>query len=513
MAVAYDASSESHTGTTPSSSEASFSWTHTPVGTPKGVLVYVLCLGTPADLSTGVTYGGVALTTDAAWFAQDTLNEAGSCRAYYLGTGIPTGAQTVVVTRTNTVDHVYAVAITLTGAGDTEVHTPGVVLLEEDGTLAEQSVTDGSPGTDSLRFAGGSFGHAAVPAAGANSTAVHSIDIGIRVAGVVRETTAGQGSRSVGFSDATSDDRAVVHLAVREVSGGTTYQVTLAGGITPGGGIARTATKVLAAGLTPTGAIVRQTTTALVGAMTPTGAVVPLKTALLALAGALTPTAALVRSATVQLTATLAPAGAVVRAIATSLTGTLAPAGAVVRTLTKLLVGGATPAAGLSSLKVAVLAVAGSLAPTGALLRAVSTHLAGAVAPAGALGRRVTKLFDAALTPVGDLARWVLKSIAGVIVPSGTLGTLKSAVVVLVGALTPSGGLVRRVTKLLDSVVSPLGALITTAIIAAGNLLKLTAGIAIRPALGAAQRIRGPLAAAARALARLRGSPDIGPEA
>lgn len=34
----------------------------------------------------------------------------------------------------------------------------------------------------------------------------------------VRETTAGQGSRPVGFSYGTSDDRAAVHLAVREVS-------------------------------------------------------------------------------------------------------------------------------------------------------------------------------------------------------------------------------------------------------------------------------------------------------
>lgn len=222
MAVAYDAASESHTGTTASSSEASFSWTHTPVGTPAGVLVYVMSLGNPTDQSTGVTYGGVSLATDAAWEANDTLNEGGTCRAYYLGASVPTGAQTVVVSRANTIDHVYAVAITVTAASDTEVYTAGVVLLEEDGTLAEQSVTDGSPGTDSLRFAGGAFGHADVPAAGASSTAVHSIDIGVRVAAAVRETTAGQGSRSVGFSDALSDDRAVVHLAVRE-----TYSYTL----------------------------------------------------------------------------------------------------------------------------------------------------------------------------------------------------------------------------------------------------------------------------------------------
>jgi len=36
-AVANNAASESHTGTTSSTSQASFTWTHTPVGTPRGV--------------------------------------------------------------------------------------------------------------------------------------------------------------------------------------------------------------------------------------------------------------------------------------------------------------------------------------------------------------------------------------------------------------------------------------------------------------------------------------------
>ena len=39
MAVAHDASVESHTGTTGSTSAASYNWTHTPVGTPRGILI------------------------------------------------------------------------------------------------------------------------------------------------------------------------------------------------------------------------------------------------------------------------------------------------------------------------------------------------------------------------------------------------------------------------------------------------------------------------------------------
>jgi hypothetical protein len=41
MAVAHSAASESHTGTTGSTNQASFSWTHVQSGTPQGVLVFV----------------------------------------------------------------------------------------------------------------------------------------------------------------------------------------------------------------------------------------------------------------------------------------------------------------------------------------------------------------------------------------------------------------------------------------------------------------------------------------
>jgi hypothetical protein len=232
MAIAFDASSESHAGTTGSSSEASFSWTHTPVGTPKGVLVFTF-VNANADEVSAVTYGGVSLSTDAAWRAVDTADEPGDCKAWFLGSGVPTGSQSVVVTRTNNATVVYAVAITVTSGANSEVHSAGVTLVQNDGTCSEVSVTDGSPGQDSVRFAGINSGLSNVQslsppvfpgpnvlANGDNSTLLQSIVIGSsRSCAVVRETTAGQGSRSIGFRSVTSDDRAAVHLAVRETSG------------------------------------------------------------------------------------------------------------------------------------------------------------------------------------------------------------------------------------------------------------------------------------------------------
>lgn len=217
MAVAPDSATESHTGTTGSTSEASFSWTHTPTGTPAGVIIFVFNANNTGDDATSVTYGGVTVPAVTGGMAADTATEPGRCRAFFLGSSIPTGAQTVVVNRNNNANIMYSVAAVVTASTDTEVYTAGIVLLENDGTLAEQNVDDGSPGTDSWRYAGLYTGLAAPPAKGANSTVVHTIDLGAFGCSTVRETTGGQGSRPVGWGTGTSDDRAAVHLAIREV--------------------------------------------------------------------------------------------------------------------------------------------------------------------------------------------------------------------------------------------------------------------------------------------------------
>jgi hypothetical protein len=214
MAVAFDAVSEDPATGYRTSSSASF--THTPSGTPKGVLIFVVRQGGSIDDITSVTYGGVTVPAVSGGLAADTTGELGLCKAFFLGTGVPTGAQTVAVSYGANAH--YVVCITVTASLDTEIYTSGIVLLQEDGTVAEQSVGDGSPGTNSLRFVGGFSGLSAFPGVGANSTALVDNSVGLATsAGAARETTAGQGSRSVGFSTGTTEDRAYVHLAVREL--------------------------------------------------------------------------------------------------------------------------------------------------------------------------------------------------------------------------------------------------------------------------------------------------------
>lgn len=225
MAVAHETATESHTGTAGSASEASFDISVPFTSSSKGLLVYTFVIGATGDLATSVKIDPAGANTDVPALsggrATDSAGEIGDCKAWFLGSGLPTTTATVRINRTNNASVMYAVAITVTASGNTE--TTGIVLLEEEGAITEQSVDDGSPGSNSVRYAGLYSGLTDVGTSivGANSTSLHFIDVGPRGAHVVRETTAGQGARSVGFTAGT-DDRAAVHLAIRE-GGGTAH--------------------------------------------------------------------------------------------------------------------------------------------------------------------------------------------------------------------------------------------------------------------------------------------------
>jgi len=155
------------------------------------------------------------MTRVAGGAAIDTAGEPGRVDTFFLGSSIPTGTQNVVVNRTNNTTIMYAVATTVTAATNTE--PTGIILLQEDGTFTAQSVNDGSTGSNSLRLAGGYTGGSNVLAAATGSTIGQSIDFGVYCASSAYETTAGQGARNIGFNYGTTDDRAAVHLAVREI--------------------------------------------------------------------------------------------------------------------------------------------------------------------------------------------------------------------------------------------------------------------------------------------------------
>lgn len=122
MAVAYDAvSSQQHT----SAAANPDTWTHTPAGTPRGVIVAFSQANLTTSNVTGITYGGQALSL-VGTVAIDTLGEPGMAETWFLGTGLPTGAQTISVafSASPTEDYQF-VAVTVTAAADTEILTTG----------------------------------------------------------------------------------------------------------------------------------------------------------------------------------------------------------------------------------------------------------------------------------------------------------------------------------------------------------------------------------------------------
>lgn len=215
MAVAHDAVTEAHTGTTGHSGSASFSFSHNPVGTPRGVVVFV-CTVSATKTVTSVTYDGVALTSLSVLAAVDTAGEPGRIDVFFLGSSVPvTDPATIVVNRTNNAVVMTAFAHTVTANTNTELPTALAVVQQEDGAIAATAVDDGSVGTDSLRLACAYTGAASPPAAGSGTTLGGSIDLGAFGFASGYETVPGQGSRTMGLT-AGSDDRAYVLFAVRE---------------------------------------------------------------------------------------------------------------------------------------------------------------------------------------------------------------------------------------------------------------------------------------------------------
>jgi hypothetical protein len=218
MAIAYDTSSNL------AASTATANWTHTPTGTPRGVVVAITATG--AEATSGVTYGAVSMSSVVS--IQST-GEVGSVSIWFLGSGIPTGAQTVEVTRSSGSSYI-ATAYTVTAAFDTQVVAS---------TSAEDAATAGLNASLTIHsgadvfMAGAAFsGNDALASITSNSDigggspgGDHSNDFGTDT-GVINHRTSiytGTGSAYTGFGwTQTSDDLAYAVAAIKEITFATT---------------------------------------------------------------------------------------------------------------------------------------------------------------------------------------------------------------------------------------------------------------------------------------------------
>jgi hypothetical protein len=187
-------------------------FTHTPTGTPKGVVVCILSTGTTATF-TGVLYGGVAMTAKTS--ATDT-SEAGRVDIYTLtdSASIPTGAQTVTV-QGCTATGKWATCSTVTAA------TNGTTVNQSGAT---NTTTAANP-TQSLTTSAAAMGYAAMHSgAAAPATAMttgtlqHSNDYGALMANTGRSTSeVAAGTLTITFTVA-SDDYCIAAVALAETT-------------------------------------------------------------------------------------------------------------------------------------------------------------------------------------------------------------------------------------------------------------------------------------------------------
>lgn len=111
-------------------------FTHTPVGSPRGIIIFVIDYGDNLDRVSGVTYGGIAVPEiDVSPLIPASANSTIHC--FFLGSGIPTGAKTVSVSKTGAFG-MQPVCISLTANRDTQIEDQKTILS---GAATDPSVT------------------------------------------------------------------------------------------------------------------------------------------------------------------------------------------------------------------------------------------------------------------------------------------------------------------------------------------------------------------------------------
>ena len=207
MAIAHDATGTF--GATPDTASP-MSWSHNPVGTPRGIIVLIVTNDT-TDTITSVTYDGTALNRV---IRQNVAGENGSAYAYFLGVSVPaTDPATVTVNFTGTNNHMGC-SISVTAADDTSIASsnsvsslslanPSITLTTSVTTITYGALYSGTAGPTST-------------APDANHTDIQEADLGAETASCIRRSaTVASGSPVVGWTVA-ADDVAAVAIAVRE---------------------------------------------------------------------------------------------------------------------------------------------------------------------------------------------------------------------------------------------------------------------------------------------------------
>lgn len=217
MTVARVASAENiRTGTT---DPHTFSYAG---GTPEGIAIAIMHGISGTALASSVSYGGVPLALVVE--ATDTATEPGNAQIWFLGSGVPTGTQTVSIdlTSASTTD-IHTVVWELSGADDLEV----IDSDEINDNAANPTVTLQAGGRSKIGLCA-MYGGGAAPGGtlAAGNTLDHTHDHGAFYSQTCYETTVDNADHTIGWSTLGTDDLAFVAVAISEVPQAVTGTAT-----------------------------------------------------------------------------------------------------------------------------------------------------------------------------------------------------------------------------------------------------------------------------------------------
>ena len=208
--VGFDAFSSVAQGT------GNLSWTHTPAGTPKGVIVFVV-ENDGVDGVTSATYGGTSMTECTGSPNQHNTGEPGTVHCFRLLSSVPTGAVTVAVTMSDTVTAKRAGAYSVTSSADTTVVDTDATINSD--SAANPSVTLSAGGLNIFCAIGFHSGQNQATGITPLTSWTGSLenDFGSQVAGWYKYDTIGTANVTAGWTQ-TADDAVMIGIALKDSS-------------------------------------------------------------------------------------------------------------------------------------------------------------------------------------------------------------------------------------------------------------------------------------------------------
>lgn len=208
-AVAFDQYNVGTSGT------GTLSFLFTPVAVPRGIICGSIQIGTEADQENLPTYGGVTMKEVTGSPNILVGGEVDVIYMYFLGSGIPTGAQTVTMTVTGASNKLLD-CTSLTANTDTEVVTSNAAINSTSQTNPSVTLSiNNRPSFSLITFGSGQNGTAGITPF-ANWTSRSEFTSGTQSGGTYTYDIIGTTNITSGWTQ-SADDALAITLAVSEI--------------------------------------------------------------------------------------------------------------------------------------------------------------------------------------------------------------------------------------------------------------------------------------------------------